>query len=41
MLAFNPDARWSAKQLLEHPYLASLHDPSDEPESGTPLDICR
>jgi len=37
MLAFNPDDRWSAKQLLEHPYLASLHDPNDEPESDRPF----
>eukprot|EP00756_Hemistasia_phaeocysticola_P023032 Hpha_TRINITY_DN15868_c2_g12::TRINITY_DN15868_c2_g12_i1::g.192145::m.192145/K04371/MAPK1_3; mitogen-activated protein kinase 1/3 len=31
MLVFNPEKRLSAAQLLAHPYLAHLHDPSDEP----------
>eukprot|EP00906_Rhabdomonas_costata_P009043 RCo012815 len=31
MLTFDPAKRWTAEQLLGHPYLSSLHDPSDEP----------
>ena len=31
MLVFNPEKRWSAEKLLAHPYLAHLHDVSDEP----------
>ena len=31
MLAFNPKDRRSAGEMMAHPYLASLHDPSDEP----------
>jgi serine/threonine protein kinase len=33
MLAFNPLERHSAEQLLAHPYLATLHDLSDEPSA--------
>eukprot|EP00669_Euglena_mutabilis_P011319 TRINITY_DN5972_c0_g1_i1.p1 TRINITY_DN5972_c0_g1~~TRINITY_DN5972_c0_g1_i1.p1 ORF type:complete len:408 (+),score=107.58 TRINITY_DN5972_c0_g1_i1:47-1270(+) len=31
MLVFNPEKRQTADQLMAHPYLAPLHDPSDEP----------
>eukprot|EP01004_Peranema_trichophorum_P006483 NODE_5302_length_1034_cov_34.074643_g4737_i0.p1 GENE.NODE_5302_length_1034_cov_34.074643_g4737_i0~~NODE_5302_length_1034_cov_34.074643_g4737_i0.p1 ORF type:complete len:286 (-),score=47.74 NODE_5302_length_1034_cov_34.074643_g4737_i0:175-942(-) len=31
MLMFSPFQRPSAEELLAHPYLASLHDPDDEP----------
>mmetsp|Transcript_9247 Transcript_9247/g.23117 ORF Transcript_9247/g.23117 Transcript_9247/m.23117 type:complete len:383 (-) Transcript_9247:679-1827(-) len=31
MLTFNPKARITVEEALSHPYLASLHDPSDEP----------
>ena len=31
MLVFNPEKRWSAEKLLAHPYLAHLHDETDEP----------
>ncbi|KIY52804.1 kinase-like protein, partial [Fistulina hepatica ATCC 64428] len=32
MLAFDPKDRISINESLAHPYLASYHDPSDEPE---------
>jgi serine/threonine protein kinase len=31
MLELDPTKRWSAEQLLAHPFLAHLHDPTDEP----------
>eukprot|EP01006_Ploeotia_vitrea_P035682 TRINITY_DN65922_c5_g4_i1.p1 TRINITY_DN65922_c5_g4~~TRINITY_DN65922_c5_g4_i1.p1 ORF type:complete len:366 (-),score=33.29 TRINITY_DN65922_c5_g4_i1:452-1549(-) len=31
MLIFNPSKRMTAEEALSHPYLAQLHDPSDEP----------
>lgn len=31
MLQFNPDKRITVEKALEHEYLASLHDPTDEP----------
>ena len=31
LLVFNADKRMTAAQALEHPYLARLHDPKDEP----------
>ena len=31
MLAFHPGKRITVEDALAHPYLASLHDPSDEP----------
>ena len=31
MLAFNPRHRFTAAELMAHPYLAGLHDASDEP----------
>lgn len=34
MLVFNPERRISVDAALRHPYLAALHDPSDEPVAG-------
>ena len=31
MLSFHPEHRPTAEQALQHPFLAGLHDPSDEP----------
>uniref|UniRef100_A0A7S2JNX2 Mitogen-activated protein kinase n=1 Tax=Cyanoptyche gloeocystis TaxID=77922 RepID=A0A7S2JNX2_9EUKA len=31
MLVFNPAKRITVEEALEHPYMASLHDPTDEP----------
>ena len=31
MLVFHPGKRITVEEALAHPYLASLHDPSDEP----------
>jgi serine/threonine protein kinase len=31
MLTFDPDKRITVNEALAHPYLASLHDPNDEP----------
>jgi len=31
MLVFSPKKRWTLDQCLAHPYLATLHDPADEP----------
>lgn len=39
MLVFNPAKRITVEQALEHPYLASLHDPDDEPEGVEPFDV--
>ncbi|BAO38499.1 mitogen-activated protein kinase FUS3 [Kluyveromyces marxianus DMKU3-1042] len=36
MLQFDPRRRITAAEALKHPYLASYHDPDDEPE-GTPI----
>jgi len=33
MLVFDPKKRITVEQALEHPYLASLHDPGVEPAS--------
>ena len=33
----NPQHRWSAEQLLAHPFLGNLHDPSDEPSAEQPV----
>ena len=38
LLAFNPDKRISAEDALAHPYVASYHDPTDEP-SYPPIDL--
>lgn len=33
MLVFNPQKRITVEEALEHPYLATLHLPEDEPVS--------
>eukprot|EP00668_Euglena_longa_P029224 GGOE01036568.1.p1 GENE.GGOE01036568.1~~GGOE01036568.1.p1 ORF type:complete len:370 (-),score=117.95 GGOE01036568.1:220-1329(-) len=38
MLTFNPRKRATAMELLLHPHLSRLHDPSDEPQSSMPFD---
>lgn len=35
MLAFDPSKRCTVEEALEHPYLASLHDPDDEPTASS------
>ena len=37
MLAFDPSKRITVAQALAHPYLASLHDESDEPSASRPF----
>ena len=37
MLQFNPAHRATAAELMAHPYLAALHDPTDEPVSAAPF----
>lgn len=37
MLRFDPDKRITVEEALEHPYLAQLHDPSDEPICEEPF----
>ena len=32
MLAFDPDARITVPEALKHPWLASYHDETDEPD---------
>jgi mitogen-activated protein kinase 7 len=39
MLAFDPSARISVEEALEHPYLAIWHDASDEPSCPTTFDF--
>eukprot|EP01134_Creolimax_fragrantissima_P007629 CFRG7629T1 len=39
MLTFNPRDRISVEDALAHPFLSSLHDPSDEPVSTKPFDF--
>jgi len=39
MLVFDPARRITVEQALEHPYLASLHDPGVEPASTVPFDF--
>ena len=39
MLVFDPTKRITVEQALEHPYLASLHDISDEPICPTPIEF--
>jgi serine/threonine protein kinase len=34
MLQTDPKKRWNAEQLLAHPFLAHVHDPTDEPVRG-------
>lgn len=38
LLVFDPNRRISAVEALEHPYLASYHDESDEPSCPAPFD---
>lgn len=37
LLLFSPDRRISVEAALAHPYLASLHDPTDEPLADAPF----
>jgi mitogen-activated protein kinase 1/3 len=37
MLQFDPSKRWSASQLMSHPYLSALHDETDEPVATAPF----
>ena len=37
MLTFDPARRYTVEQCLAHPYLESLHDPTDEPTCATPF----
>uniref|UniRef100_A0A0G4HI23 Mitogen-activated protein kinase n=1 Tax=Chromera velia CCMP2878 TaxID=1169474 RepID=A0A0G4HI23_9ALVE len=39
LLKFNPAKRATAHEALRHPYLAHLHDPSDEPTLDKPFDF--
>ena len=39
LLQFAPEKRLSVEQALAHPYLALLHDPSDEPVCDMPFDF--
>lgn len=39
MLVFNPSKRITVETALEHPYLASLHDPDDEPVGAEAFDV--
>merc|ERR1711904_192142 len=34
LLEFNPQKRLSAKEALQHPYVAQYHNPHNEPQSG-------
>lgn len=38
-LEFSPDKRISVEEALAHPYLKSLHDPSDEPAFNKEVDF--
>lgn len=38
-LEFSPDKRISVEEALSHPYLKSLHDPSDEPAFNKEVDF--
>jgi hypothetical protein len=39
MLVFDPSKRITVEEALAHPYLASLHDVSDEPVCSNPFDL--
>ena len=39
MLQFDPERRISIEEALEHPYVASLHVPEDEPSFGSSIDF--
>ena len=38
MLQFDPARRPSADALMAHPYMAALHDPTDEPAASAPFE---
>lgn len=37
MLCWDPTKRATADELMAHPYMAALHDPTDEPAASTPF----
>lgn len=37
MLAYDPSKRITAEEALAHPYLAQMHDPTDEPSCQSPF----
>lgn len=39
MLDLNPDSRIKVEQVLEHPFLESMHDPEDEPNFEGKMDF--
>lgn len=39
MLVFHPEQRISVEEALIHPWLAALHDESDEPVAAVPFDF--
>ena len=39
MLVFDPASRITVEEALSHPYLASLHDVSDEPSASGPFEF--
>ena len=39
MLTFDPEKRITVGEALAHPYLAALHDPTDEPEAPGVFDF--
>lgn len=39
LLNFDPEARITVEQALEHPYLEAYHDPKDEPAHSTTFDF--
>ena len=39
LMRFNPNERLTAEQALRHPYVASFHNPKDEPAAATPVTI--
>ena len=39
MLAFSPQRRCTVDEAMAHPYLASLHDPADEPVAPLPFEF--
>lgn len=38
LIAFDPDARFTVVQALEHPYVETYHDETDEPTCPAPFD---